>query len=138
MPKKKLGRVKGELPKVPNVAMSAPEQAAYSDLLEQVKRCGNERNTSVEILVVAAKQKALLASIDEELSTVGVRTVRGANGQLMVHPLVKEQRQLQITFCNTLGKLLLTTRSKSVARLKEDAEGDLEDSDNPILKICKA
>jgi len=110
---------------------------AYTDLLEQVRRAGNEKHTSVEVLIVAATQKASLEEINMEINKLESKTINGSQGQIALHPLVKERRQLQNAFLQTLGKLLLTPRSKSTARVKEDDNAGFEADEDPILKLCQ-
>ena len=137
MAKRKIARHQGELPNNPDHPLTAGEKVAYTDLLQQVRRAGNERHTSVEVLIVAATQKAALEEINAEINGLKSKTINGSTGQIALHPLVKERRQLQSAYLQTLGKLLLTPRSKSTARVKEDDNSGFTNGDDPILKLCQ-
>ena len=136
--KKKLERQRKNLPDVPEYPQTPEELAAYQDLLGQIRRAGNEKHTSIEILLVAATQRAHLEELNAKINALPSQTVNGSHGQVTLHPLVKERRQLQSSYLQTLGKLLLTTRSRAVSRLKDDQEGDDMsgglDDENPILR----
>ena len=136
-PKRKLERFKGVLPEVPDHPLTPGEQVAYTDLLAQLRRAGHEKHTSVEVLIVASTQKAALEEINEEINNLESKTIHGSQGQIALHPLVKERRQLQNAYLQTLGKLLLTPRSKSTARVKEDDNTGFEAGEDPILKLCQ-
>jgi len=135
--KKKIERHKKALPDIPDHPQTDLERLAYVDLLSQIRRAGNEKHTSVEVLIVAATQKAALEDLNSRINGLESLTIKGSHSQESLHPLVKERRQLQSGYLQTLGKLLLTPRSKHTARVKEDdvdpMTGGLDD-DNPILR----
>ena len=137
MTKRKIARYKSALPDVPDQPLSESELQAYVELLQQIRRAGVEKHASVEILCVAAIQKAQLELFNAKIAAMESLVTHGANGQFMLHPYVKERRTLQVTFLQTLGKLLLTPRSKSTARVKEDDNAGFEAGEDPILKLCQ-
>jgi len=137
MAKRKILRHKSNLPETPAQELSEIELVAYRDLLDQIRRAGVERHASVEILCVAAIQKAQLELFNADIAKMESLVTHGANGQFMLHPYVKERRTLQNTYLGTLGKLLLTPRSKSTARVKEDDNTGFEAGEDPILKLCQ-
>ena len=137
MSKRKIERHKAGLPDVPEKVLNETELLAYQDLLKQIRRAGVEKHASVEILCVAAVQKALLDLLDEKIRALPTLVVETLHGSLSMHPYMRERRTLHTNYITTLGGLLLTPRSKSVARLKEDDNTGVTVEEDPILKLCQ-
>ena len=134
MPRKNMPRQETGLPKNPPALLVGKEKAIYSRLREQLCLGGYESHTGLETLVVASRQIARMEELARQIQKLDEWTITTSTGQLTLHPLVKELRAVEGSVYGALGKLLLTPRSKSTARIKQAPE-DVSVEDDCILKL---
>lgn len=98
--------------------LTPEERVCYQDLVGQIKDNQTDKETPLEIVLVAARQKARLELITKECHALGKNIlIETMTNPARVHPLVQELRNLEKGYVDTLGRLCLTTSSKATAKI---------------------
>lgn len=134
MPKKSMPRESAGLPAVPPPGLNSAEKKIYLRLRDQLVQAGFDQASVLESLLVTVQKKARLDKVQRLVGKLKNLTVTGSTGNEILHPLVRELRSLESSYESSLGRLLLTSRSQSVARVEQTPQ-NISPEDDCVLRL---
>ena len=97
--------------------LTTEEMDCYLDLVQQLKENQTDLDTPLEVVLLGARQKARLNKLYQDVQALeGNFLIETMTNPARLHPLVQELRNMERSYLDTLGKMLLTTVSKISAR----------------------